>query len=572
MPYGVVMFASITSIALVGVEPRPVKVEVHIGGAKAMLVIVGLPDAAVREAKERVQAALASSGFTFPQRRVVVNLSPADLPKAGSAYDLPIALGLLAATRQLEIGASDVVALGELALDGSVRPALGTLGAALVAGDLGLRCILPAGAVGVTSVLDRVDIAVASTLNEAVVAARGGDTGRTLATAPPVTAPSVDLAEIRGQPAARRCLEIAAAGGHHLLMAGSPGAGKTMLARALPGLLPPLDPDQVLEVALAWSAASLDRSGDVPPFRAPHHSATVPAIIGGGSGIPVPGEITLAHARVTKAPMARRARSRGRWSHGSSDDRSPHGRAAAHCRRGRPDVRRRNRLRTVAGDTTNPAIGREIASERLCSGGSKKRPRTVGAVGGTDHDTMEVVAMDNTSTTIAETVERWTTAREARQTAQDQHGVTSDEAVTAASSGYEIEMEAIERAVDEAITRCGRPVTAIEREVIVNEAHEAFEVAGGDVADDPAVWGRAIAAAGVAADRLVRHEARLWALAAVMLEELLLDQDPDPETSVSVKVTRGVVELLAPIYRARHPEVAHRFTFDVNEAGKTIGR
>ncbi len=293
------MFAAITSIALVGVEPSPVRVEVHIGGGGKKFSIVGLPDAAVREAKERVRAAIAASGFEFPGREVVVNLSPANVPKAGSAYDLPIALGVLAATNQGLKNTVRVVALGELALDGMVRPVVGGLGAAIVAEKAGLRCVLPYGATTAAALAGEVDVVAAASLREAIRGARGEDTGRLLLDPLAAEATADDLADVRGQDGARRALEVAAAGNHHLLMIGAPGAGKTMLARCLPGILPPLDDRGVLDVALAWSAAGLERGKrDVPPFRAPHHSATLAALVGGGSGVPVPGEVTLAHRGV----------------------------------------------------------------------------------------------------------------------------------------------------------------------------------------------------------------------------------------------------------------------------------
>lgn len=293
------MFAAVTSVALVGVEPRPVRVEVHIGGGSKKFSIVGLPDAAVREAKERVKAAMAASSFTFPSREVIVNLSPADLPKAGSAYDLPIAIGVLAATKQVAEAATRIVTLGELALDGVVRPAVGSLGAAMVAANESLRCVLPYGVSTASTLAGTVDVVPAATLVEAIHGALGGDTGRTLTEPLAAVAAADDLADVRGQQAARRALEIAAAGGHHMLMTGAPGAGKTMLARCLPSILPPLVGPEVLDVALAWGAAGLDRGrSDLPPFRAPHHSATLAALVGGGSGVPVPGEVTLAHRGV----------------------------------------------------------------------------------------------------------------------------------------------------------------------------------------------------------------------------------------------------------------------------------
>lgn len=293
------MFASITSVALVGVEPRPVRVEVHISGGGKRFTIVGLPDASVREAKDRVRAAVVASGFEFPSRDVIVNLSPADLPKGGSAYDLPIALGVLAAAGLIETPATRVVALGEVALDGRLRSVVGSLGAAIVASNLGLRCILPAGSHGLGAVVGDVELIAARNLGEAVAGALGGPTGCTLIASDPPPASSQDLADVRGQSAPRRALELAAAGGHHLLMTGPPGGGKTMLARSLPGLLPPLTSAEVLEVAMAWGAAGLaNDSGETAPFRSPHHSATLPALVGGGSGVPVPGEITLAHRGV----------------------------------------------------------------------------------------------------------------------------------------------------------------------------------------------------------------------------------------------------------------------------------
>ncbi len=293
------MNAVITSSAIIGVEPHPVRVEVHVAGGGPGFVIVGLPDAAVREAKERVRAAFASTSNYFPSKRVVVNLSPAGIPKIGTAYDLPIALGVLAASGKLQPGATDVVALGELALDGSVHPARGGLGAALVARHLGKVCLLPAQSVAETAGRGDLGVKAVRSLAHAMEVASGGHPGDEVEPSLPRVVETPDIAEVRGQPAARAALEVAAAGGHHLLFRGAPGSGKTMLARTMPGLLPPLDDREAHEVALVWAAAGRPRPGPLtPPFRSPHHSASMAAFIGGGSGVPTPGEAVLAHRGV----------------------------------------------------------------------------------------------------------------------------------------------------------------------------------------------------------------------------------------------------------------------------------
>ncbi len=291
------MYSTVTSCAMVGVEPRPVLIETTVAGGRPSFVIVGLPDAAVRESRERVRSAVNHQGFTFPSGKVVVNLSPADIPKVGSTYDLPIALSILSTAFEAPLDFGGYVAVGELSLDGEVRPVRAALAAVDVARRAGKTCL-----VSHRSSLrpgDASSVAPVATLAEAVSIARGRATPRDMEPTEQVTSTPTDLGSVRGQERARRALEIAAAGGHHLLLKGPPGAGKTLLARCLPGILPDLTDEHEREVALIWATSGRDRPFSlVPPFRSPHHSSSLPALVGGGIGVPRAGEVSLAHRGV----------------------------------------------------------------------------------------------------------------------------------------------------------------------------------------------------------------------------------------------------------------------------------
>lgn len=294
------MVTRVATVAFEGIEARAVDVQVQVTPGGVAFILVGLPDKAVGESKERVRAALIASGLALPAKRITVNLAPADLPKEGSHYDLPIALGVMAAIGAIPADAlAGYTVLGELALDGSITPVAGVLPAAIAAYGRGQGLICPAASGPEAAWAARdLDILAPRSLIQLANHFKGT---QVMARPQPAVArqggPLPDLRDIKGQESAKRVLEIAAAGGHNLLMNGPPGAGKSMLASRLPSILPPLDPRELLEVSMVLSVAGHLADGELTdrrPFRAPHHSASMAALVGGGQQAR-PGEISLAH-------------------------------------------------------------------------------------------------------------------------------------------------------------------------------------------------------------------------------------------------------------------------------------
>jgi magnesium chelatase family protein len=297
------VLATIASASLTGIRGHAVTVEVHAGRGLPGFTVVGLPDTACREARDRVRAAIMSSGAEWPDLKVTVNLAPSGIPKSGAGLDLAIAVGILVATRQLDAAdVAGVAFVAELGLDGTLRPVVGAL--PLVAAAAAKAAVISPANHAEAALVPEVTVLCARDLEEVIDCLRGDNTWQEpppLPAAPPAKL-GADLADVQGQPLARRAIEIAAAGGHHVLLIGPPGAGKTMVAKTMPGLLPRLSGVDALEVTTVHSAAgiTLPPGGLVrtPPFRAPHHTSSTVALVGGGTRQMRPGEISCAHGGV----------------------------------------------------------------------------------------------------------------------------------------------------------------------------------------------------------------------------------------------------------------------------------
>jgi magnesium chelatase family protein len=301
------MLATVHSGALVGLDAQRVDVEIDIAGGLERVTLVGLPDTAVRESSERVRAALGNSGYVYPAHRLTVNLAPADLRKEGPAYDLPIAAGILLATHQVEAGLDDALILGELSLDGAVRHVNGVLPLASMAAKGGYkRVFVPACDAGEAALIEDVEVYPVRTLREMAAHLKGEafierHKGEVQFDPNVEPAHSVDFKDIKGQELAKRALEVVCAGHHNIRFVGPPGAGKTLLARALPSILPRLSLREALDISRIYSVANALPSGEplvrTRPFRAPHHTISHAGLVGGGHW-PRPGEISLAHRGV----------------------------------------------------------------------------------------------------------------------------------------------------------------------------------------------------------------------------------------------------------------------------------
>lgn len=301
------MLAKVRSGAVVGLDGAVVEVEADISSGLPAFAIVGLPDAAVQESKERVRAAIRNSGCTFPMKRIVVNLAPADLKKAGPAYDLPIAISILMSSEQVNGAGDGIMFLGELSLDGSLRHTNGVLPMVALAREEGIATVIvPESDAREAGLVDGMKIIPMASLAQLVSYLRGDiPAPEYVPSAPPASSSplpvATDLADIKGQEHVKRALEVAAAGGHNVIMCGPPGSGKTLLARALPSILPPMTNDEALEVTKIYSVSGLLPS-DKPmvrqrPFRAPHYTISNAGLVGGGHW-PKPGEISLSHRGV----------------------------------------------------------------------------------------------------------------------------------------------------------------------------------------------------------------------------------------------------------------------------------